>query len=723
MAEQPGFWSEENFPYMPLLALGQTIPRGYQYQSQMTPYRRDARGDWGRALNESIDQFFAMYPQWQQQKRAFALQRDQLARQRVADAHQAKLRPFELKQAQANQQLLEQKMQMRKNYPQMVKDLPVDDRMKSFLLTQSPEKGTDLINTYLAQGLKPKTKVLQPGDPENEFNVPINVDPSGKVTPIKVPVELQTLEVGDPNNPYKVKAQFNPRTKQVTPINVTQELLTLPVGHKDNSYNVPIQVHPLTGKITPINVPQEIITVQPGGTFPDGTTNEGQTPIQYNTITKRRIAYAGTTPPKNIVPIQEGNPLIGQLKNTFGDEWVKKMLPYLKEDRTYAKEGQPGQIIMPPGFEELNKELQQRQIAQTAPTPTQLFQTKHSQNQYANIRSYADLADVAGTSLDAQRLFAIQSLPADHEVSQRAQYDLKQKRTKMGRNGIFIPEPFRPGPKGQKRSTASAPKSTPVNQGDTLDQIIQSFKEKNITVNKSQVIAANRHFFPEGDENKMKTSAQVEGAEMLIPVGGGQLSETDINAAHRSNEDPRHDTTVIRGSGTYTNFNTTTVPFQYKLNNDYAEMKKMQSNVDEVVGLMKDPNALGLLKTGHPARGLIEGLRWRLINNVQVLRDFGVLSSREIDTIAKSIPDINSTFNWTARTIFGVEPQRFVKGVLGALKKEGETKASQLRAYMKHWNVPVIDFKIHRYDPYGEQQGPPVNIFQEQDSLEFVPGE
>ena len=42
---------------------------------------------------------------------------------------------------------------------------------------------------------------------------------------------------------------------------------------------------------------------------------------------------------------------------------------------------------------------------------------------------------------------------------------------------------------------------------------------------------------------------------------------------------------------------------------------------------------------------------------------------------------------------------------------------------MKHWNVLEIDFKIHRYDPYGEQQGPPVNIFQEQDSLEFVPGE
>ena len=96
MAKEPGFFSEEGFPY-PLLALGQTIPRGYQYQSERTPYKRDARGDWGRALNEGIDQFFGMWPQYMQQKRQFALQRQQLARQTAADKHQAKLRPFELK--------------------------------------------------------------------------------------------------------------------------------------------------------------------------------------------------------------------------------------------------------------------------------------------------------------------------------------------------------------------------------------------------------------------------------------------------------------------------------------------------------------------------------------------------------------------------------------------------------------------------------------------------
>tara|TARA_R100001594_G_scaffold2226_1_gene8986 strand:- start:8142 stop:10349 length:2208 start_codon:yes stop_codon:yes gene_type:complete len=734
MAEQPGFWSAEGFPY-PLLALGQTFPRGYQYQSQLTPYKRDARGDWGRALNESIDQFIGMYPQWLQQKRAFALQREQLARQRVEDQHRAKLRPFELRQLKANEELLQQKLQMRENYPQMVKDLPVDDRMKSLLLTQSPEKGTALINTYLAQGLKQKTKLIPAGTPIDGKTYDVDLQQKADGTLVKSPIEpkkitIQPKEVipgtGGQINTYNVPLELNTADNSLSfPLEKPHtEVITLPVGDPGNPYSVPVEYNPKTKEWSfPLDKPpaQDFITVEPKGQFPDGTFNNSGRPQLYDRKNQRKIAHEGTSRPKNIVPLQEGNPLIGQLRNTFGKEWVNKMLPFLKEDRTYAKEGQPGQIIMPPGFEELNKELQQRQIDLTAPTESQLFQQKHSKDNYANIRAIGDLAPVAGQNFKAQSIAAVQLLPAGHQVRERAQYEIDKAGIKMGRNGVFVPEPFRPGPKGQKRTTQSEPKSTLVNPGETLDQIVERFKKQGVPVNKSQVIAANKHFFPEGDENKMKTSAQVEGAEMLIPVGGGQLSETDINAAHRSNvPNPRHDTTVIAGAGTYTNFNTTTVPFQYKLNNDYADMRKMQSNVDEVVELMKDPNALGLLKTGHPARGLIEGLRWRLINNVQVLRDFGVLSPSEIGTIAKSVPDINSTFNWAARTIFGLKPERFVKGVLGALKKEGETKASQLRAYMAHWNVPVIDFKIHTYDPYAGEQGQSVNIFQEQDSLEYT---
>jgi hypothetical protein len=389
----------------------------------------------------------------------------------------------------------------------------------------------------------------------------------------------------------------------------------------------------------------------------------------------------------------------------FGEEWVTKFLPFIKEDRTYAKEGQPGEIIMPQGFETLSKDLQEKQIAKTAQTPSQLFQEKHAESKYANIRAIGDLAEVAGNNLVAQRIAAVQLLPEGHTVRRRAQDSLNDAKVKMGRNGVFVPESFgkdygKPG-RPKKPVTASAPKSIPVEQGNTLDQIVADFKEKNITVDPSQVVAANKHFFPEGDPNKMRTSAELGNAEMLIPVGGGSLSEFEVNAAHRST-DPRHNTTVIAGVGSYTNFNSTTVTEAIKLNSDLADMKKLQSNVDEVLDLMKRPEAISFLKVGHPARGLIEGLRWRLINNVQTLRDFGVLSPSEITTIAKSVPDPNDWFNIVAGKA-GFKPELFIKGVLGALRAEGQTKANQLRAFMKRYSVQEIDFEIYKYNPWESQ--------------------
>jgi len=565
-----------------------------------------------------------------------------------------------------------------------VEQLPVDDKYKAYLKSVPPAQGFKIIQDHIAKMMKGKTKMIPAGQPASDGNT--------------YGVDLQQKDDGT--------------------------LIKSPVP---------------TGKIT----------VPPGGLYPDGkTVNNTPRPIQIsadNTIS----APLGTTPQKKIGPLSK--------YDSRRDAFPKWQQPFLKLDLT---QGGDGEVILPDAAKSAPENLipvpendprlkdylpgviphlmmnkntgqihkdpsfgreQEQQAIQKGPTPTELFQTKHAETNYAQVLSYADLTKAAGNNLDSQRLFAVSALPKGHPVRERAQDELNQKNVKMGRNGVYIPETFGKeyGKNDKKSSTSSAPQSIPVNQGDSLDQIIQSFKAKGITVNPSQVIAANKYFFPEGDPNKMKTSEQVGGAEMLIPVGGGSLSESSVNAAHRSN-DPRHNTTVIPGAGSYTNFNNTTVTESIKLNNDLADMKKLQSNVDETIELMKDPKALGLLETGHPARGMIEGLRWRLINNVQTLRDFGVLSPSEITTIAKSVPDINSTFNWGARTIFGLKPERFVKGVLGALKAEGITKANQLRAMMSHYGVQEVNFKIHRFDPYEGQQGQQVNIFEEQDSLEYV---
>ena len=670
MAEQPGFWSAENFPYMPLLALGQTIPKGYQYQSQMTPYRRDARGDWGRALNESIDQFFAMYPQWQQQKRAFALQREQLARQRLEDAHRAKLRPFELKQLETSQKLQEQKLQMLKNYPSMVKRLNIPDQYKSFLLGLPPAEGLKMMQSYMTQMMKPRTQVLQANDPNNPFpGTPVNVDPSGKVTPIKVPVELQTLEVGDPRNPYKVKAQFNPQTKQVTPIKVTQELETLPVGHEDNPYPVPVQVHPLTKKVTPINVPENLVPV-----------------------------------PKNDLRLKD---------------YPVAMHPYLRINRQ-------GQIVTDPGY---SSEMQKTAMQEGRPSATQRFKTKFAgkENQ---ISAYADLEPFAGPRIESQKNFALTNLSPAHPLHKMAEDDYNRRFVQIGPNGVLVSEGYRgeynvPGKKG---FTSGKPESVRVNPGDTLGSIIKGFEARGIKVQPSQVIAANQHFFP--DENgkpnpdKMLTSAQLGGAEMIIPTGGPAMTDAQIGETHRTDfpvGGAKHRTVVMKGICTIHTMKNATLKEEIELNSKLGKMREMESNVQEMLDLLYDPKARNWFKLGTEERGKVNGIRWRLVNNIQVLRDFGVLTPGEIEVIEESLPDMNSFLNLLAsdfrhdsfgevehngQVIFEGGSERFIKGALQVLMSEARTKQNSIRAIMNAYGIPEIGFEIDIYNPPGNNISP-----------------
>jgi len=415
MAEEPGFFSYENFPY-PMLALGQTIPRGYQYQSQMTPYKRDARGDWGRALNESIDQFFGMWPQYMQQRRQFALQRDQLSRQRLADQHQAKLRPFELKEAQTKQQLTENRMQMLKNYPAMVKSLPIPEKIKGHLLTLPPTEGLKMMQGFMTQMMKPRTKMIPAGQPTSDgqtFSVDVQQKDDGTlikspITPKKITIQPKGVipNSGGKINTYNVPLELNPADNSLSfPLEKPHtEVITLPVGDSGNPYNVPVEYNPKTKEWSfPLERPHiELTTVQPGEDFPDGTKNNTKRPIQYDKKTNRRIAYEGTAPPKKIERATKDHPQVVALSNQFGADYVAKMLPFLTVDKTYSE---TGELQWPKGMEALNKDLQLKSIAAKAPTPSQLFQEKHAASNYANVLSYADLAEVAGNRIESQKKF------------------------------------------------------------------------------------------------------------------------------------------------------------------------------------------------------------------------------------------------------------------------------------------------------------------------------
>ena len=75
MAEQEKSWysdllGQEGVINYPLLGVLPNIySKGMDYQSRLTPYRRNARGDWARAINEGINQYFAQLPQYYSQVR------------------------------------------------------------------------------------------------------------------------------------------------------------------------------------------------------------------------------------------------------------------------------------------------------------------------------------------------------------------------------------------------------------------------------------------------------------------------------------------------------------------------------------------------------------------------------------------------------------------------------------------------------------------------------
>tara|TARA_Y100001960_G_scaffold329891_1_gene422405 strand:- start:34 stop:2067 length:2034 start_codon:yes stop_codon:yes gene_type:complete len=662
MPEQPGFWSAENFPYMPLLALGQAIPRGYQYQSQMTPYKRDAKGDWGRAINESIDQFFALYPQWQQQKRANALQREQLARQRIEDQHRAKLRPFELKQLETNQKLLEQKLQMQENYPQMVKNLKIPDQYKSFLLGLPPAEGLKMMQSYMTQMMKPRTQVLQANNPNNPFpGTPVNVDPSGKVTPI--------------------------------------------------------------------NIPRKKISVPDGGILPGGSINQTGKTIQVDPLTETMTAPLGTTPRRNIVAATADHPQVKALEAEFGSDYVQRMLPYLREDRTFVREGQPGELIVSKGVETLNKDLQERLMQERRPSASQRFKTQFAgkENQ---ISSYADLEPFAGARIESQKNFALTNLSPNHPLYKMAEDDYNRRFVQIGPNGVLVSEGYRGEYKvpGKKGFTSGKPESVRVNPGDTLGSIIKDFEARGIKVQPSQVIAANQHFFPDVNgrpsPDKMLTSAQLGGAEMIIPTGGPAMTDAQIGETHRTDfpvGGAKHRTVVLDGIGTIHSMKNATLKEEFELNSKLGKMREMESNVQEMLDLLYDPKARNWFKLGTEERGKVNGIRWRLVNNIQVLRDFGVLTPGEIEVIEESLPDMNSFLNLLAsdfkhnsfgevehngEVIFEGGSERFIKGALQVLMSEARTKQNSIRAIMNAYGIPEIGFEIDIYNPPGNNISP-----------------
>ncbi len=142
-----------NYPLLGLLP--NIYSRGMDYQSRLTPYRRSARGDWARAINEGINQYFAQLPQYYSQVRANQLTQQQLAQNKIKQERDTQL--FNLKM-----QELERAKKIRENYPKTVQSLPIADEAKKYLLTLPPSQGSQVMQSLMTEYYKSQFKAPEP---------------------------------------------------------------------------------------------------------------------------------------------------------------------------------------------------------------------------------------------------------------------------------------------------------------------------------------------------------------------------------------------------------------------------------------------------------------------------------------------------------------------------------------------------------------------------------
>ena len=206
------------------------------------------------------------------------------------------------------------------------------------------------------------------------------------------------------------------------------------------------------------------------------------------------------------------------------------------------------------------------------------------------------------------------------------------------------------------------------------------------------------------------------GAKMTIPTGKSELTQGQIREAHSSY---RRSGLIDMPYGTIIPIQTATVGDSLKLNTERMDMLNIQKSVKDFVELMNNPKARGFGKIGEKERGELEGIRQRLINNVQVLRDYGVLSPSEIQNIERSVPAVNSIIALMTR---GLGSDQYVIGAMNKLYEEAVNRERQVQALLKLSGAPTTDYE--RYSGgipgLGSGKGQQENIFEEQDSLEYI---
>ena len=215
-----------NYPLMGLLA--GTYAKGHAYQSQLTPYKREAKGDWARALDESLNQYFSQLPGYYQQVRANKLQQQQLAQQKIKQGQQQQLFDLQMQEHKRAEQ-------QRKNYPKMVASLPIAETAKKHLLTLPPKQGTQLMQTFMTEFYKSS---LETPDPKGRLLNAQELQKTG------YPKGTFWKPDGTPGFPTEGALDYMQQAGGVDDIKVFQNNY----AGKDNSYSKVVSISQLPGE-------------------------------------------------------------------------------------------------------------------------------------------------------------------------------------------------------------------------------------------------------------------------------------------------------------------------------------------------------------------------------------------------------------------------------------------------------------------------------------------
>ena len=253
MAEQEKSWysnllGQEGVINYPLLGVLPNIySKGMDYQSRLTPYRRNARGDWARAINEGINQYFAQLPQYYSQVRQNKLANQQIAQNRIKQERDTQL--YNLKM-----QEFERAKQIRENYPKTVQSLPIAENAKKYLLTLPPTQGMQMMQSLMGkyyesqfQAPKPKGRPLTDAElKEGGFPKGTFLKPDGTYGfPNEATIKFMTEGSGDgkdvvdifktkyagPNEQYETVVSLSQLPGDTLKEKQTNAVTLLPEGH------------------------------------------------------------------------------------------------------------------------------------------------------------------------------------------------------------------------------------------------------------------------------------------------------------------------------------------------------------------------------------------------------------------------------------------------------------------------------------------------------------